>query len=124
MKASQGLWGGMSHVVAAHPIFNGLPSKQSMQGVYENVRASITMVNLATNTQPIVTVVANDNFPDMTLMKRHYQGTGDVWSGSDLSEVKHGKGNMLLSTMKIVPNLGKDPVADKLLINLLSFITQ
>jgi hypothetical protein len=124
MKASQGLWGGMSHVVAAHPIFNGLPSKQSMQGVYENVRASMTMVNLATNTQPIVTVVANDNFPDMTLMKRHYQGTGDVWSGSDLSEVKHGKGNMLLSTMKIVPNLGKDPVADKLLINLLSFITQ
>jgi hypothetical protein len=114
----------MSHVVAAHPIFNGLPSKQSMQGVYENVRASMTMVNLATNTQPIVTVVANDNFPDMTLMKRHYQGTGDVWSGSDLSEVKHGKGNMLLSTMKIVPNLGKDPVADKLLINLLSFITQ
>jgi beta-galactosidase len=124
MKASQGLWGGMSHVVAEHHIFNGLPSKQSMQGVYENVRASMTMVNLDITTKPIVTVVANDNFPDMTLMKRHYQGTGDVWSGSDLSEVKHGKGSMLLSTMKIVPNLGKDPVADILLMNLLSFITQ
>jgi hypothetical protein len=121
MKASQGLWGGMSHVVADHPIFNGLPSNKAMQGVYENVRARISMINL--NTKPIVTVVANDNFPDMTLMKRHYKGTGDVWSGSDLSEVKHGKGTLLLSTMRIVPNLGNDPVADKLLLNLLGYIT-
>jgi len=121
MKASQGLWGGMSHVVAEHPIFNALPSKQTMQGIYENVRAKISMVEL--ESKPIVTVVANDNFPDMTLMKRHYKGTGDVWSGSDLSEVKHGKGTLLLSTMRIVPNLGDDPVADTLLLNLLSYIT-
>jgi len=125
MKASSGLWGGMSHVVAEHPIFNGLPSKQAMQGVYENIRPKISMVDLSTktNTKPIVTVVANDNFPEMTLMKRHYKGTGDVWSGSDLSEVKHGKGKLLLSTMRIVPNLGNDPVADKLLMNLLRYIT-
>ena len=122
MKASTGLWGGMSHVVARHSIFNGLPDNKAMQGVYENVRAKISMINL--NTKPIVTVVANDNFPDMTLMKRHYQGTGDVWSGSDLSEVKYGKGILLLSTMQIVPNLGKDPVADKLLLNLLSYMTK
>jgi len=121
MKASTGLWGGMSHVVSNHAIFKGLPSNKSMQGVYENVRAKISMVELTA--KPIVTVIANDNFPDMTLMKRHYQGTGDVWSGSDLSEVKHGKGSLLLSTMQIVPNLGKDPVADKLLLNLLSFMT-
>jgi len=121
MKASTGLWGGMSHVVANHPIFKGLPSNKSMQGVYENVRAKISMVELMA--KPIVTVIANDNFPDMTLMKRHYQGTGDVWSGSDLSEVKHGKGSLLISTMRIVPHLGKDPVADKLLLNLLSYIT-
>jgi len=121
MKASQGLWGGMSHVVAKHPVFNDLPSNQSMQGVYENVRAKISMIEL--ESKAIVTVVANDNFPDMTLMKRHYIGTGDVWSGSDLSEVKHGKGSLLLSTMRIVPNLGDDPVADKLLLNLLSYIT-
>ncbi len=122
MKASQGLWGGMSHVVARHPVFTGLPNNKAMQGVYENVRAKISMINL--NTKPIVTVVANDNFPEMTLMKRHYQGTGDVWSGSDLSEVKHGKGSLLLSTMRIVPNLGNDPVADKLLMNLLNYITK
>jgi len=122
MKASTGLWGGMSHIAADHPVFKGLPSKQAMQGIYENVRPKISMIGL--NAKPIVTLVANDNFPDMTLMNRHYKGTGDVWVGSDLSELKHGKGKLLLSTMQIVPNLNKDPVADRLLVNLLNYLTE
>ncbi|WP_068546851.1 glycoside hydrolase family 2 [Thalassotalea crassostreae] len=122
MKASTGLWAGMSHVVADHPVFSDLPVNQAMQGVYENVRPKISMVDLAE--KPIVTLVANDNFPDMTLMNRHYKGTGDVWVGSDLSEVNFGKGQLILSTMQIVPNLGSDPVADKLMFNLLSYATQ
>lgn len=122
MKASTGLWAGMSHVVADHPVFAGLPVNQAMQGVYENVRPKMSMIDL--NAKPIVTLVANDNFPDMTLMKRHYKGTGDVWVGSDLSEVDFGKGKLILSTMQIVPNLGKDPVADKLMLNLLGYVTK
>jgi len=122
MKASTGLWGGMSHIAPNHPVFKGLPSKQAMHGIYENVRAKISMVGL--DAKPIITLIANDNFPDMTLMKRHYKGTGDVWVGSDLSEVKHGKGKLLLSTMQIVPHLNKDPVADKLLGNILSYLTK
>jgi len=121
MKASTGLWGGMSHIAADHPVFKGLPSKQAMHGIYENVRPKISMIGL--NAKPIVTLVANDNFPDMTLMNRHYKGTGDVWVGSDLSEVKHGKGKLLLSTLQIVPNLNNDPVADKLLGNILNYLT-
>ncbi len=126
IKASTGLWGGMSHVAKAHTVFNELPSNKAMQGVYENVRAKFSMVDLKeedADNKPIVMVVANDNFPDMTLMKRHYQGTGDVWSGSDLSKVNLGKGSMLLSTMQIVPHLGSDPVADKLLLNMIDFMT-
>lgn len=122
MKGSTGLWAGMSHVVADHPVFAGLPVKQAMQGVYENVRPKMSMINLAA--KPIVTLVANDNFPDLTLMNRHYIGTGDVWVGSDLSEVQHGKGKLILSTMRIVPKLGKDPVADKIMLNLLSYATK
>ncbi len=121
MKASTGLWGGMSHIAHDHPIFNGLPSKQAMHGIYENIRPKISMVDL--DAKSIITLIANDNFPDMTLMNRHYKGTGDVWVGSDLSEVKHGKGKLLLSTMQIVPNLNKDPVADKLLWNILSYLS-
>lgn len=122
MKGSTGLWAGMSHVVADHPIFAGLPVNQAMQGIYENVRPKISMIGLSA--KPIVTLVGNDNFPDMTLMNRHYIGTGDVWVGSDLSQETFGKGKLILSTMQIVANLGNDPVADKIMLNLLSYATK
>ncbi|MCA0900802.1 glycoside hydrolase family 2 protein [Microbulbifer agarilyticus] len=122
IKASSGLWGGMSHVVGQHPIFDGLPQNQAMYGAYENVRAKFSMVDLPHTS--LVTVVANDNFPDMTLMKRHYQGTGDVWTGSDLSEVPTGKGRIVLSTLDLIPHIGKDPVADVITNNLIGFYGQ
>lgn len=122
IKASTGLWGGMSHVIGQHPIFKGLPQSQAMYGVYENVRAKFSMVDLPHPS--LVTVVANDNFPDMTLVKRHYQGTGDVWTGSDLSVVPSGKGKVVLSTLDLVPHIGKDPVADIITNNLLGFYGQ
>ena len=43
----------------------------------------------------------------------------NVWWGSDLVIVPYGRGRMLLSTLRIAENLGKDPVADKLFYNIL-----
>ena len=71
----------------------------------------------------IVKLVANDNFPDMTLSKRHYIGSGDVWLGSDLIKTSLGKGTIWLNTMKLVPNLGKDPVADIILLHLIEHVS-
>ena len=42
-------------------------------------------------------------------------------SGLYLSIHKHGKGRIVLSCLDIIPNLGKDPVADRLLRNLLNY---
>jgi hypothetical protein len=112
----------MSHIVTDHEIFSGLPTKKIMQGLYENVRAEASMLGL--QAKPAVYVLANDNYPDMDLMKRHYIGPGDVWSASDFSEVKHGKGQLVLSTMRILENLSADPVADKIMFNLLNYVTK
>jgi len=122
LKASQGLWAGMSHVVTKHPIFHELPVNKAMQGLYENIRPNITTTGI--NTSAIVRVVANDNFPDMTLMKRHYKGTGDVWTGDDIAKLALGQGQVWLSTLNLIPNLTKDPVADKVLLNLIHFMNQ
>ena len=54
-------------------------------------------------------------------MKRNYIGSGDVWSGSDLSIVNHNDGKMLLSTLKLYENIGDDPVADKILFNIINY---
>ena len=35
-----------------------------------------------------------------------------------MADVAHGKGRMLLSTLRLLENLEKDPVAEKILYNL------
>ena len=42
-------------------------------------------------------------------------------SGLYLSIHQHGKGRIILSCLDIIPNLGKDPVADRLLRNLINY---
>ena len=54
-------------------------------------------------------------------MKRNYIGSGEVWSGADLSIVDHGKGKMLLSTLKLIENLNYDPVSEILLLNIIDY---
>ena len=44
------------------------------------------------------------------------------WCGADLTFISMGKGKYLLSQFQILENLGKDPVADKMLINMIKFL--
>ena len=62
-----------------------------------------------------------DWFPEMDRMKRHYYGPGDVWHGADLAEVPCGKGRLIVSQLRLVENLGRDPVADRILMNMIRF---
>ena len=48
-------------------------------------------------------------------------GSGEVWSGSDLSIVKYDKGKMVLSTLKLVENLNYDPVSEIVLLNIINY---
>jgi hypothetical protein len=64
-------------------------------------------------------VVSYDHFKDIDKMKRHYAGPGDVWWAADVLLTPMGKGMMLLSTLKLIENLGHDPVADKVLFNMI-----
>ena len=57
-------------------------------------------------------------------MLRHYPGPGDIWFGANLLETAFGDGTMLLSTFDIVGNLGKDPVAELILNNMINYLNQ
>jgi beta-galactosidase len=69
----------------------------------------------------IAVVVTYYNLNDIYKFKRHYAGPGDVWWAADVLLAPMGKGKMLLSTLKLIENLGKDPVADKVLFNMIQF---
>lgn len=115
-----GLWAGRPHMVKPHPIFDGLPKGVIMQGVYQNIHPKTTMMMQEGNI--ISGVVSYDHFKNVDKMLRHYPGPGDVWYGANVLEVSHGNGQMLLSTLDIISHLGTDPVAEKVLHNMMKHL--
>ncbi len=51
----------------------------------------------------------------------NYLGPGDAWFGADVGIVRKGQGRLLVSALRIIDHLGKDPVADKLLLNMIDW---
>ena len=116
---SQGLWDGILHINSKHPFFNELPVNVNMSGIYENIAPTISLRNF--KGKNIVQTIAFDRIPNGNILKRNYIGSGEVWSGSDLSIVKHGKGKMVLSTLKLLENLNYDPVSQIILFNMINY---
>ena len=116
---SQGLWDGILHINKKHPIFKGLPVNIPLTDLYENIGPTVSFRDL--KGENIVQTIAFDRIPNGNIMKRNYIGSGDVWSGSDLSIVDYNNGKMLLSTLKLYENIGLDPVADKILFNIINY---
>ncbi len=116
---SQGLWDGILHINSKHPFFNKLPVNVNMSGIYENIAPTISLRNF--KGKNIVQTIAFDRIPNGNILKRNYIGSGEVWSGSDLSIVKHGKGKMVLSTLKLSENLNYDPVSEIILFNMINY---
>jgi hypothetical protein len=119
MKAAIGLWLCIPHLVHDHPVFDGLPVNCMMGPVYENVWAQNTLLDV--EGEPIAGAVGFDFSPDFELSKRHYYGPGDTWWGSDVAIAPVGRGRCILSQLRLVDNLGTDPVADKILFNLIEW---
>ena len=114
-----GGWAGKPHIVTDHPVFNGLPTNIIMHGVYENVHPKTSMSKQKGTY--IAGMIGYDHFPRMDIMVRHYNGPGETWWAADVLEADIGKGKMLLSTLDIITHLGKDPVAEKILFNMIEF---
>ena len=121
LKVARGLWTCVPHIVSDHPIFDGLPVRQMMEPLYENVWTQRTLLDVGG--ELIVGTVGFDWHPT-SLLQRHYYGPGDVWWGADMTSVPHGQGEMIISQLRIVENLGKDPVADKILYNLVRYTAE
>ncbi|NQU54554.1 MAG: beta galactosidase jelly roll domain-containing protein [Bacteroidetes bacterium] len=117
-----GGWAGKPHIVTDHPVFKGLPTEMIMYGVYENVHPKTSMSKQ--KGKYIAGLIGYDHFPKMDIMIRHYNGPGETWWAADVLEAEIGNGKMLLSTLDILSHLGKDPVAEKILYNMINFASK
>ncbi len=117
-----GSWTGIPQLVKSHPIFEGLPTGGMMGTVYENVWSPVALCDIGG--EAIVAAIGFDWFPEGDRMKRHYYGPGDSWWGAVVTNLPRGEGRLILSQLRLLDNLGKDPVADKILFNLIRFTTK
>ncbi len=122
LKQAVGMWTCIPHLVKEHPVFAGLPTGGAMGPVYRNVRPRTVLVGAGG--QAVTAAIGFDWFPDYDRLRRHYYGPGDTWWGAGLAIVPHGKGRCILSQLRLLENLGNDPVADKLLHNLILFTAE
>lgn len=54
--------------------------------------------------------------------KQNYLGVSGAYHGVDLAHLPHGRGSYVLSTHRLTANLGQDPVADRILANLVRWL--
>lgn len=116
-RSAEGNWIPVGHYARMHPVFEGLPSGGLMGQPCQNVAATSTIVNLPEGADELAGCLSWDVHYD-------YRGPTEWWHGADLAVVKHGKGRLILSMLRIPENLGHDPVADKILYNLIQFSTR
>ena len=89
-----------------------------MRDLYQNVWPQNTLRDL--EGESIVASIGFDWFSEEHEM--HYSGPGESWWGTDVALVPVGAGRVLVSQLRIIDNLGADPVADKLLYNIIRFV--
>ncbi len=118
MYTTSGNYISRNHIVTDHAVFKGLPVNTLMSGVYENVCATASICRPAEGNY-LAGVITYDQNKNMDIMQRHYNGIGDVLWAADVLMIERGKGKMLYSTLRIMENLTKDPVAEMLLYNMI-----
>ena len=113
-----GTWVPCSHVVARHPCFAGLPAGGLMEQEYQNVLPRWCIA--APKSRWIGGNVTCGWYRGQK-HKQNFQGLSAAFDGAELTELAHGRGRYLLCQYQIVPHLAGDPVAARLLANLLSW---
>lgn len=109
-------WVPSSHIVKEHPVYDGLPSNCIMGQEYREVYSHWSVET--PKTQWISGNVTYGWYGGLK-HKQNYLGVGEAFHGADTTVVPHGSGRFVMCTHRLTGNLGSDPVAERLLANLI-----
>ena len=102
---------GRDDIVTPQPIFDGLPSRRLMDlYFYRDLIARDSVVSFPGE--------ANNVVPSFAVGK---PGGAGYWAGSNLLIYRLGRGKVIVCTLRILENLEKNPAADRVLLNMVSF---
>ena len=114
-----GTWVPCGHVVTEHACFAGLPAGGLMEQEYQNVLPQWCIV--APKSRWIGGNITCGWYRGQK-HKQNFQDVSAAFDGAELTELAHGRGRYVICQYRIVPHLGSDPVADRLLANLLRWV--
>jgi hypothetical protein len=140
MRRTRGLWTPFAHIIREHAIARGLPAGKIMDYDYASVFPHFSIVHVADG-DPVVAREGIDLWswlgddarraPACTLGLGYnrgaqledldYRGPGPVVFGADVLDLPWGEGRIVLSTLRLVGSLGRDPIADILLANIVDW---
>lgn len=111
-KDAVGACMGVYHYVKIHPVFDGLPARCLMRQPYRNVVAPKTFIE------------AGDEdicgaFDMSPAVSGNYGVDASAWWGNDLLVRRYGSGRIVFTHLRVLENLGNDPVADRIFVNML-----
>jgi beta-galactosidase len=116
-KDAVGAFLGVYHYVKLHPVFDGLPSRGLMRQPYRDTVPAKTFVEQSDedicgcfDTTPIAT--------------GNYMMGETTWWGSDILVKRYGSGRIVFTHLRLFEHLGRDPVADRLFVNLLKHFSR
>ena len=112
-KDSVGCFLPVVHYARVHPVFEGLPSRCLMRQPYRNVVPAKAFVEIGEEG----ICGSLDTMPAAT---GNYMAEEQRWWGSDVLVRRYGAGRLVFTHLRILESLGRDPVADRLFVNLLT----
>ncbi|MCP4644404.1 MAG: hypothetical protein GY851_28430 [bacterium] len=116
-KDSVGAFLGMYHYVKLHPVFEDLPARCLMRQTYRNVVPAKTFVE--TSDEDIC-----GTFDTTPIADGNYMMGETTWWGSDILVRRFGSGRIVFTHLRLLENLGEDPVADCLFVNMLKHFSR
>lgn len=125
-RRAKGLWVGVAHIIRRHRVTEGLPSDLMMQDDFQNVYPILTLTRIGEGIEGEV-VAGSISYgwnAGQPVEKRNHLGPEGAFWGADLVATPHGKGRIIFTTLRLIPHLGSDAVADRLLCNIVAWASQ
>ncbi|HOD52046.1 MAG TPA: glycoside hydrolase family 2 TIM barrel-domain containing protein [Candidatus Hydrogenedentes bacterium] len=111
-KDAVGAFLGVYHYAKLHPVFEKLPARCLMRQAYRNIVPPKTF--LETTDEDICGC-----FDTAPIAAGNYMMEESSWWGNDILVRRFGAGRLVFTHLRILENLGWDPVADRLFVNLI-----
>lgn len=115
-RLSTGMWVPVAHAVASDRLLRDLPPARFLNDLYADVVSLETVTNLPEDSDVSIWSVSYE----WDTKPRNFLGVGDFWPGGDAFSIPHGKGQIVVTTMRVLDRAGRDPIGDRLILNLLN----